>query len=91
MKGSEYIAARIAITALGLITAMALIVATALWGIPAMIRGISFLVPVAFPSIAGAMIGLAGIMTISLFIHRVLGYCLAQFEAWVIRKGGIED
>lgn len=91
MKGSEYLAARTAITVVGFVVGGAVIAATALWIVPAVIRGLEALVPNVVPPLGGAIVGLAMVVLVSLLIKRFLGYYLVKFELWVLENGGIDD
>jgi hypothetical protein len=91
MRGSEYIAARAAITALGVVAGGAVVAVTALFVAPRIASALSAVLPGPVPSLAALSIGLFVVLAVAVLMRRVLDYGLVRFEQWVIRYGGIED
>lgn len=91
MKGSEYIAARSAITFAGLIVGGLVVTATALWLVPLIMRGLEAIAPNLLPPIGGVMVGLAVVVLVAVLMKGALRLILAKFEDWTIQNGGIED
>lgn len=91
MKGSEYIFDRIVITAVGFVVGGGVVVVTALWVVPWIIRGLEALFPRLLPPLGGVMVGLAVVIVVALLMKRAMGYYLVLHEQWAIRKGGIDD
>lgn len=91
MKGSEYIAARAAITVAGLIVGGGVVAGTALFVVPWVVLGLEALLPGVIPPIGGLVVGLFVVVATAVLMRQCLGYILATFEVWVITRGGIED
>lgn len=91
MKGSEYLAARAAITAVGLIGGGLVVAATALWLVPWLMQGLEALAPNLLPPLGGVVVGLAVVIAVAVLMRHLLGYYLVRFEMWVIERGGIDD
>jgi hypothetical protein len=91
MKGSEYIAARAGITALGFIVGGGVVVVTALWIVPLIMRGLEALAPNLLPPLGGVIVGLAIVLCVAALMRSALGLLLVRFETWTIDNGGIED
>jgi hypothetical protein len=91
MKGSEYIAGRLAITFAGLIGGGLAVTATALWMVPLIMRGLEVIAPKLLPPIGGVLVGLAIVVMVAALVRGVVGLILMKFENWTIQNGGIED
>jgi hypothetical protein len=91
MKGSEYIAARLAITFAGLIAGGLAVTATALWLVPLIMRGLGAIAPNLLPPIGGVLLGLAVVVLVAVLMKGVLRLILTRFEDYTMQNGGIED
>jgi hypothetical protein len=91
MKGSEYIAARAVIMAAGFLIGGGIVVATALWIVPLIMKGLAVLAPNLLPPLGGIVVGLAVVIAVAVSMKIALGYFLVMFERWAIDCGGIDD
>jgi hypothetical protein len=91
MKGSEYLAARAGITAVGLVIGGGIVAVTALWVVPWIMRGLAALAPNLLPPLGGVVVGLAVVIAVAILMRSLLGYYLVKFENWTIEHGGIDD
>ena len=91
MKGSEYIAARSAITFVGLIVGGLVVTGTALWLVPLIMRGLEAIAPKLLPPLGGVVVGLAVVVLVAALMKGALSLILVKFENWTIENGGIED
>lgn len=91
MKGTEYLAARAAITAAGLAVGGLVVAGTALLVVPWIMRGLAVLAPNLLPPLGGVVVGLAMVVAVAVFMRHLLGYYLVMFERWVIEHGGVDD
>jgi hypothetical protein len=91
MKGSEYIAARSAITFAGMIVGGLVVTATALWLVPLIMHGLEAIVPKLLPPIGGVLVGLAVVVLVAVLMKGALRLLLVKFEDYTIQNGGIED
>lgn len=91
MKGSEYLAARVAITTAGVVLGGLIITVAALWLVPLIMQGLKILTPNLLPPLGGVVVGLAVVVVIAVAMRHALDYCLVKFERWVVEQGGIED